>query len=69
MLTNCLRVEFKDRIKVISIHPGKMKTEIATSDANLKPSEVASRIGYFYEHGLLKEEHGIIELEKELIEW
>lgn len=69
MLTNCLRVEFKDRIKVISIHPGKMKTEIATSDANLDPSEVANRIEYFYEHGLLKEENGIIELEKELIEW
>ncbi len=69
MLTNCMRVEFKDSIEVISIHPGKMKTAIASRDANLTPIEVADKIVDFYEKGLLREENGIIELEKEIIEW
>lgn len=69
MLTNCIRIEFKDRIEVISIHPGKMKTEIASKDADLEPAEVAEKIVNFYEKGLLKETNGIIELEKEIIEW
>lgn len=69
MLTNCLRLEFKNKIEVISIHPGKMKTEIAQSDADIEPNEVATRILSYYENGKLKEENGIIELEKEIIEW
>ncbi len=69
MLTNCIRLEFKDRIEVISIHPGKMKTEIAQTDANITPIEVANSIVHFYENGQLKEANGIIELEKEIIEW
>ena len=69
MLTNCIRLEFKDRIEVISIHPGKMKTEIASKDADLEPIEVAKKIVNFYEKGLLKETNGIIEIEKEIIEW
>jgi len=69
MLTNCLRSEFKDKIKVISLHPGKMKTEIASPDADLEPFEVANSILKYYENGKLKEANGIIELEKEVIEW
>ena len=69
MLTNCIRAEFKDRIEVISIHPGKMKTEIAHTDADVEPIEVANRIFSYYENGKLKEANGIIELEKEVIEW
>lgn len=69
MLTNCMRLEFKDRIEIISIHPGKMKTEIAQSDADLEPIEVANKIFNLYENGKLKEANGIVELEKEVIEW
>ena len=69
MLTNCLRSEFKDSIQFISLHPGRMKTEIAPTDADLEPIEVASNILHAFEHGNLKEEAGIIELEKEVIEW
>jgi len=69
MLTNCIRSEFKNRIEVISIHPGKMKTEIAQTDADIEPIEVANRIINFYENGKLKEANGIVELEKETIDW
>ena len=69
MLTNCLRKEFKGRIRFISIHPGKMKTSIAQADADIEPRVVANRILEFYENGKFIEENGIIELGKELIEW
>ena len=69
MLTNCLRLEFKDSIDFISIHPGKMKTAIAQSDADTEPIEVAKRIVSYYESGKFTEMNGIIELEKEVIEW
>lgn len=69
MLTNCLRIEFKDKIQFISIHPGKMKTKIAQSDANIEPATIAEKILSIYKNGKFKEENGIIELEKELIEW
>ena len=69
MLTNCLRSEFKDSIQFISIHPGKMNTEIAQIDADIEPINVANRILSFYEDGKLKAENGIIELGKEIIEW
>ena len=69
MLTNCLRKEFRDKIRFIGIHPGKMKTEIAQIDADIDPRVVANRIIDFYENGKLIEENGITELGKELIEW
>ena len=69
MLTNCLRSEFKDSIRFISIHPGKMKTEIASKDADIEPIDVANRVLSSFKSGKLKEENGIIELEKEVIEW
>lgn len=69
MLTNCLRAEFNGRIKFISLNPGKMKTAIAHSDADLEPDVAATRILKFYEAGELKEENGIIELGKGLIDW
>lgn len=69
MLTNCLRNEFKGEVKFISIHPGKMKTAIAQVDADLEPQIVAGKIWTFLEKGVFKEENGIVELEKELIEW
>lgn len=69
MLTNCLRSEFKDRIQFLSIHPGRMKTEIAHTDADLEPKEIAQRIVRYYENSQLEEENGIIELGKEIIKW
>jgi len=69
MLTNCLRVEFKQRIKFVSIHPGKMKTDIAQIDADVKPELIANRILKSFENETFEEGNGIIELEKELIEW
>ena len=69
MLTNCLRSEFKDKIKFVSIHPGKMKTDIAQVDADVEPKVIASKILKSFENGAFIEENGIVELEKELIEW
>lgn len=69
MLTSCLRKEFKNNIKFVSLHPGKMKTDIASKDADIEPIDVAIRILEFYEKDKLKDENGIIELDKELIEW
>lgn len=69
MLTNCLRKEFKGKIKFLSIHPGKMKTGIAQIDADVNPEVVANKLLEFYESEELVEENGIIELDKELIEW
>ncbi|MEO1051443.1 MAG: SDR family NAD(P)-dependent oxidoreductase [Bacteroidota bacterium] len=69
MLTNCLRKEFKNSIKFISLHPGKMKTDIAQTDADTEPQTVASSILEYYEHEKFKEENGIVEIGKELIEW
>lgn len=69
MLTSCLRKEFKGKIKFISIHPGKMKTDIAQVDADVEPKLTAQRILKSFENGTFKEENGIVELENELIEW
>jgi short-subunit dehydrogenase len=69
MLTNCLRTEFKDKIKFLSIHPGKMKTDIAQVDANVEPKIIANKILQHYENKTFVEENGIVELERGLIEW
>ena len=69
MLTNCLRDEFRDRIKFISLHPGKMKTAIAQIDADTEPKTVAAKILQYYENGTFKEENGIAQLDKDIIEW
>ena len=69
MLTSCLRTEFKNKIKFISLHPGKMKTDIASKDADIEPIDVAIRILEFYEKDKLKDENGIVELDQELIPW
>ena len=69
MLTNCLRTEFKDEIKFISIHPGKMKTDIAQVDADIEPKTIAYKILEAYENKKFELENGIVELDKEIIEW
>ena len=42
---------------------------MAQSDADVEPSVVANKILSFYEGGRLKEEDGIICLNREVIEW
>ncbi|OQR57352.1 SDR family NAD(P)-dependent oxidoreductase [Bacillus sp. CDB3] len=45
MLTLCLQQEFADKgIRVTAIHPGKLKTDIGASDANMTPAEGAQNI-------------------------
>jgi len=69
MLTTCLRKEFGGRILILSIHPGKMKTEIGQVDANVEPNEIAEKFVSYYENDKFQEENGIIELKEEIIEW
>jgi NAD(P)-dependent dehydrogenase (short-subunit alcohol dehydrogenase family) len=69
MLTLCLRKEFKENIKFISIHPGKMKTDIAQIDADIEPKVTAKKVLKYFENKTFKEENGIIELDKQVIEW
>lgn len=45
MLTQCMCREFKDKaIKICSIHPGRLTTETASSDADRTPEEAAERL-------------------------
>lgn len=45
MLTQCLCREFKNKnIRICSIHPGRLKTENASSDADRTTEEAATRI-------------------------
>ncbi len=69
MLTVSLRAEFKDKIQFISLHPGKMKTEIAQTDADIEPKKVAKMIFESYENDEFKNKNGIMELNNGLIEW
>lgn len=69
MLTNCLKNELKGDIQFISLHPGKLQTEMAQDDADLSPSEAAHRIVSSYERGELKETDGIVEIGEEIIPW
>jgi len=45
MLSVCLNHEFRDtNIEVYVFHPGKMKTQSGTSDADLDPTDAAARL-------------------------
>lgn len=68
MLTNCLKLEFKNQY-FVSIMPGKLKTEISQTDADMLPSESADKIIDLWEQGELRNENGIKELNGNLIEW
>lgn len=68
MLTNCLKLEFKNQ-HFVSIMPGKLKTEISQTDADMLPSESADKIIDLWEQGELRNENGIKELNGNLIEW
>ncbi len=67
MLTQCLCREFKDKgIRICSIHPGRLTTEIASSDADRTAEEAAKKLFSMLE--LL--EHGkFYSLFEDIIEW
>ena len=69
MLTNCMKAEMGQEVTFVSLHPGRMKTDIAQTDADLDPQEVAASILQSYEKGLFEDENGIVELNKGVIEW
>jgi NAD(P)-dependent dehydrogenase (short-subunit alcohol dehydrogenase family) len=69
MLTNCLRSEFGPEIQCVSLTPGRLKTALAQTDADLEPSESAARIIRFWEEDRLEALNGIVELPDKLLEW
>ena len=68
MLTNCLKVEFENA-NFISLMPGKLLTEISSSDAVTLPSESAKKIIELWEMDRLKNENGILEINENYINW
>lgn len=69
MLSVCLRKEFQGAIKVIALHPGKLKTEVPPPDADLLPEQAAKQIIDHWLAGHLVEEDGIWDLQNGLIPW
>ncbi|MBC7451682.1 MAG: SDR family NAD(P)-dependent oxidoreductase [Cytophagales bacterium] len=69
MLTNCLKNELGAHITFVSLHPGKLKTPIGQSDAEIEPSIAAQQIIEHWESNTLKEADGIVELPDNLIGW
>ncbi len=49
MLTSCMNQEFKNRIKIYAIHPGKLRTSCPPPDADTEP-EVAANKFYQWVH-------------------
>jgi NAD(P)-dependent dehydrogenase (short-subunit alcohol dehydrogenase family) len=45
MLTACLDQDLKNEgIRVFAVHPGRLKTEVAPADADIKPGEAAGKL-------------------------
>ena len=69
MLTACLKAEYGSQIKFISLHPGKIKTGLAQSDANAEPTTVAEKIFETFEANRFTQENGIVEIGHEPMQW
>jgi short-subunit dehydrogenase len=69
MLTNCLRAEFEDQIKYISLHPGTLMTGMASVDAKTDSATSAKMILDFWENNKFEIVNGIVELPENVIEW
>jgi len=69
MLTNCLKNEFRGRLKLYSVHPGRLITELSQTDADLTVEVAAERIVAAWKQGDLKDDQGIIELGSEKYNW
>ncbi len=70
MLSACLHGEFRKQITFLQVHPGRMKTATAQSDAILEPEEAAQRIYQLWISGKMKSGSGIYDAETgELYSW
>jgi NAD(P)-dependent dehydrogenase (short-subunit alcohol dehydrogenase family) len=69
MLTASLRNELGEKIKFISLHPGRMRTQKAQKDADMEPSESARNIITAWESGKLQVAEGILELPGKILPW
>lgn len=69
MLTVRLRQEFQGELKVIALHPGKLKTQQAPPDADLAPEQAAQQLLDSWLAGHFVEEDGIWDLQNGLIPW
>lgn len=55
MFTRVLSFQLKDKIRVSSVHPGAVLTDMAAADADMKPEEAAE---YIYNLAISKPETG-----------
>ena len=70
MLAACMYSEFGKRIRVLQVHPGRIKTATAQVDAVLEPVEAADKIYALWNSGILKSGKGIYDAETgELYSW
>jgi len=69
MLTSCLKNEFRERLEIFSVHPGKLITELSQIDADLTAETAAERIVTAWKQGDLKDEQGIIEIGGQNYNW
>jgi NAD(P)-dependent dehydrogenase (short-subunit alcohol dehydrogenase family) len=70
MLSACLYGEFGKQIAVFQVHPGRIKTATAQSDAVLEPSKAAVLIYQLWTAGKMKSGQGIYDAETgELYSW
>ncbi len=69
MLTSCLQNEFRKRLNVYSVHPGKLITEISQTDADVTAEVAAERIVAAWKQGGLNEKQGIINIGSEKYNW
>ena len=70
MLSACIHEEFGSAISVFQLHPGRIKTATAQSDAVLQPSEAALKIMRLWESGSMKSGEGIYDAETgEIYSW
>lgn len=69
MLTNCLSVELGNHVQVVSVTPGRLKTSMAQTDANLSAEEGARRIIHHWEQGHFRPENGILQIEGDMTPW
>ena len=70
MLSACIKGEYQDRLKVYQVHPGRMKTNLSQSDADLDPADAAKNIFDLWSRNQLTEGQGIIDSqENKMIAW
>jgi NAD(P)-dependent dehydrogenase (short-subunit alcohol dehydrogenase family) len=70
MLTVCLNEELKDRgICVIALHPGEIRTELGTSEADTDPDEAAKNIFTLVKRITLKDSGKFLQPNGNILPW